>query len=78
MAPLASWALRIAGRGGKISDNFNRTLTGSLGSTSTGSAAWAIQSGTWNVNGTRPTTATTADSNPLATVDVRQSHVDGS
>ena len=69
MAPLLSWALRMAGRGARLSDDFNRTLSGSLGQMSVGSLPWSIVTGTWDVNGTRPTTATSQSSNPLAVVN---------
>jgi hypothetical protein len=66
----------MAGRGGRIDDNFNRSLTGSLGSTSSGAYPWTINVGTWDVNGTRPTTATAQSSHPHAVVNSLQKDVD--
>lgn len=76
MPPLLSTLLRISSKGGSVSDNFNRTLTGSLGSTSTGSMPWSILTGVWDVNGTRPTTATSPGSKPLAVVNVGSTDID--
>lgn len=67
--PLIGTILRMANRGGSVKDDFNRTLSGSLGSTSLGGLPWSVITGTWSVNGTKPTTATTQSSNPLATIN---------
>lgn len=75
MAPLVSLALRIANRGA-IEDNFNRSLTGTLGSTSTGGVPWSILTGVWNVDGSRPTTATSMSSNPLAVIEASTPNVE--
>lgn len=74
MAPFLGTLLRRGG-GGKWVDNFNRSLTGSLGSMS-GGPAWTILTGVWNVNGTRPTTASSQATNPLAVADPGASNVD--
>lgn len=67
--PLIGTILRMSNRGGSIKDDFNRTLSGSLGSTSLGGSPWTIITGAWSVNGAKPTTATTQSSNPLATIN---------
>jgi hypothetical protein len=36
-----------------LTDNFNRTTSGNLGSTSTGSYTWTADAGTWYTNGSR-------------------------
>jgi hypothetical protein len=69
MPPFVGTILRMAGRGGILKDDFNRTLAGNLGAMSQGGFAWNVVTGTWDVNGSRPVTATSLASNPLATVD---------
>ena len=50
-----------------ITDNFNRTTSGSLGTSSSGST-WVAQKGTWYANGTVATSADAASNYSLATV----------
>lgn len=73
--PLLGTILRLTGRA-EIKDNFDRTLTGALGSTSQGEYPWSILTGTWNVSGTKPTTSTSQASNPLAVVQAGSPNVD--
>jgi len=51
-------------------DNFNRTTSGSLGTSSGGTGEWLATSGTWNANGTVGTSATAASSYPIASVEM--------
>lgn len=69
MPPLLSSVLRIASKGGKVSDDFNRTVSGSLGVTSVGGMPWSILAGAWSVNGSMPSTSTSPSSNPLAVLN---------
>lgn len=50
-----------------ITDNFNRTTSGSLGTTSSG-VAWSAIRGTWSANGSQGTSADAASNNSLASV----------
>lgn len=68
MPPFVGTILRMAGRGGILKDDFNRTLAGNLGAMSQGGFVWNVVTGTWDVNGSRPVTATSLATNPLATV----------
>jgi hypothetical protein len=52
-----------------FTDNFNRTTSGSLGTSSSGSS-WRAVSGTWSANGTQATSATAASSYPIASVSM--------
>jgi len=52
-----------------FSDNFNRTTSGSLGTSSSG-GAWKAERGVWSANGYSATTATAASSYPLADVNM--------
>jgi hypothetical protein len=52
-----------------ISDNFQRTTSGSLGTSSSGSA-WNAIRGVWFANGTRGQSDTAASSYPIATVQM--------
>ena len=74
--PLLGTMLRMASKGGKITDNFNRTLSGSLGTVSSGGYNWSILTGTWDVNGSKPTTATSQSSNPVAVLSPNVSNVE--
>lgn len=76
MAPLVGTLLRLSGRGGRITDDFNRSVASGLGSTSEGAWPWTVLSGTWSVNGTKAITSTSHSSNPLAVVNPSLSDVD--
>lgn len=78
MAPLLGSMLRMAHRGSKLSDDFNRTISGGLGSTSVGGYPWEILSGSWSDDGSRPTTSTSQSSNPLAVVNTGEFDVTAS
>ena len=52
---------------GPISDNFNRSVSGSLGNATTGEA-WTNVTGTWFANGSAAQSDTAASSNAIATV----------
>lgn len=75
MAPLG-FRMRARNPRTTIEDNFNRTLTGSLGSTSTGGKPWEILSGTWNVDGAKAVSTTTRSSNPIAVVTAGYANID--
>lgn len=52
-----------------ISDLFNRTTSGTLGTADSGQV-WANLRGTWFANGSKATTATAASSYPIASIDM--------
>lgn len=56
----------------RISDNFNRTTSGSLGSTDTGQP-WNATRGVWFANGTLAQSTDAASSNPIASIPFRSS-----
>ena len=55
-----------------FSDNFNRSTSGSLGTSSSG-GVWNAVNGVWNANGYSATTATAASSYPLADINMTSS-----
>lgn len=56
----------------RISDNFNRTTSGSLGSATTGQP-WDATRGVWFANGTLAQSTDAASSNPIASIPFRSS-----
>lgn len=54
-----------------ITDNFNRTTSGSLG-TATSGQTWSATRGTWSANGTQATSTDTASTYPLASIPFKQ------
>lgn len=58
----------------KFIDNFNRTTSGSLG-TSSGGGNWIATKGIWSANGTKGTSADAATTYPIATADMGSSNV---
>jgi hypothetical protein len=58
----------------KFIDNFNRTTSGSLG-TSSGGGAWTAIKGIWSANGTVGTSADAATTYPIATASMGTSNV---
>jgi len=55
-----------------FSDNFNRTTSGSLGTSSSG-GVWNAETGVWNANGYSATTATSPSTYPLADINMTSS-----
>lgn len=50
------------------SDNFNRSVSGSIGNSSNKNSLWTTYRGTWETNGTKATSGTAAGTNSIATI----------
>lgn len=63
-----SGSVTVATYPSSLSDNYNRTTSGNLGTSSTGSHTWENIKGTWYADGTRAKSDNTASDNSIAAV----------